>query len=1644
MKTITKAFYFPLLFLMFFSVNAYSIQIANDTFSSDDDGWSGYVSVSSGEMEVARDTTASKTYNFGLEYANSAITITFNANVPNAWETSDDFNVLINGSIEQTYHSDGGGISDSFITTTTTDASGNITVGFNPDTSADNEPAFILDISIDGTPVQIPPAMGDIPNQSTANGFAYTLDISTFVTQTNADAIVSYTLAGTLPTGLSFDTSTGIISGTPTIDGVSNLSVIATDNDGDSNSDAFSITVSTKAPPIMGDVPDQAASNGVAFSLDISNFVTLTDGDAITSYTLAGTLPAGLSFDMFTGIISGSPTVDGVSNLSIIATDVDGDSNSDSFSITVSTVVNFTCANPRVFTPVYSDSAYSKLVQIGNTSLCANDGSGNCTDPGTSQNNNINMMHNDYDDVHATADNAATTSNSSAALLDIPAGKKVLWAGLFWQGYMVGWNDAQKQTGRSIKYKHDGDTSYQSASNASMNWVYFDANRFYYQSFIDITGYVNANGPGYYWVGDIATTEGQPAGGSFGAWSLAVVYEDFSQDFKNITAFHGYQAFAGNTDINNAITYANNNGCDNTNTGVGSGVSSTLTGFLTPRSGTVNSSLIVFAGEGDTSITGDSGSITDDTGMQHALTNGLNPSNNVMNATISKDGATVTTGLPYYSPNTLGADIDTYDISGILGNLQSSTDIAFTSSGDGYMPGMYALETQLYVPNFCYDYAYKQQGIFFTEDNNGSQDPKISGNIIPNKEIETTIYIKNLVDSDISVDNMFLDIYDINTSEATYVSNSTKLHKIGAVVPTNLVDGSDVTVGNTSSGDFINNIDIGSISSSEYFYAYYSINPSSTSIDMPIKAKARYDLTIAGTTVPYTLTLGANIPICASGLNFSPASGIFNVVHNDYYNYDIGGANRYYNLPTQVTKREGNFKVLSMDESDHDVLDNNHSMTIAAVEMIDAGAFHYTDASCSEIDSSVSPRVWVIFDENVISVPFNKAALDLAILEGRTSLTNSADFYGHSVQNAAFRITYNSVDDNGSIVQLEPISGGSGTKYNVTNFPSLSGNCAQDMDNNPSSTDKISQYCSNAGVSYASAMDTAELTTCMECVYGIDTRFICSRDNFAIRPEAFMIKLDDQNQTNPASQLRVADNVSGVVTPSTVQTELAAGYQYNLEVTATNHLSNDSSPGYTRNFDSALPPDSVEYTWNPSGSPTGCNDDNNKSVSLGFVDGMVDINSSVDQVGEYLLNIRDTQWTIVDNTQPSHHAGTYFLNGADCIVNNSTTQIVNSNTLNGCNISSNHDATATALKYRDYNLQFHPYKFDMSGITPSHGQNNNTSFGANSFIYMSDMDNDEEMSFHLNGSVTARGSNDSALSNFTDNCYAQPVDLDLNKNRANLLAVDYRYRYHNTDLPANDQNGTMNNLVGTVSILASDFNQSNSGTINTNLNLNFDRNITTAFNPEELTFATYNADCNTPANCTMNADLTTITTSGIRDLNTTLKHYYGRTHASRQRYEGDSGTTNIYYEVYCFGDTNGTTCNKNLLQDGIASRRTDDIRWFINSEHNTTNHGNAGSVTQKGLLGIVTAAPVNPVANPNTVVLTYDNPATNPDSFPYKTTMENNASGWLIYNKDDPTAIRNQFSVEFEKIGGEWSGAHDTDTVTKDTNATRTNRRIMW
>ncbi|MDE4914868.1 putative Ig domain-containing protein [Methylobacterium sp. 092160098-2] len=136
-------------------------------------------------------------------------------------------------------------------------------------------------------------------------------------------AAYAYALAsGTLPSGLSLDTATGRIGGTPGAAGTSgDLQVRVTDADGRiALTPAFRILVD--GPLVLASVPAQVATVGFAYD----STAAATGGRAPYVYALAtGTLPAGLTLDPTTGRISGTPTSIGAAEgLSLAVSDLDG------------------------------------------------------------------------------------------------------------------------------------------------------------------------------------------------------------------------------------------------------------------------------------------------------------------------------------------------------------------------------------------------------------------------------------------------------------------------------------------------------------------------------------------------------------------------------------------------------------------------------------------------------------------------------------------------------------------------------------------------------------------------------------------------------------------------------------------------------------------------------------------------------------------------------------------------------------------------------------------------------------------------------------------------------------------------------------------------------------------------------------------------------------------------------------------------------------------------------------------------------------------------------------------------------------------------------------------------------------------------
>ena len=158
------------------------------------------------------------------------------------------------------------------------------------------------------TVVQATPVISSAGTATAQVGQPFTYQI------TGINHPVTFTASG-LPSGLTVDTTTGAITGTPTAPGTSNATISAT-NAGGTGISTLAITV-LPATPVITSATAANAQSGAAFTYQI------TATNTPTGFTASG-LPAGLSVDATTGAITGTPSASGASTVTITATSTGG------------------------------------------------------------------------------------------------------------------------------------------------------------------------------------------------------------------------------------------------------------------------------------------------------------------------------------------------------------------------------------------------------------------------------------------------------------------------------------------------------------------------------------------------------------------------------------------------------------------------------------------------------------------------------------------------------------------------------------------------------------------------------------------------------------------------------------------------------------------------------------------------------------------------------------------------------------------------------------------------------------------------------------------------------------------------------------------------------------------------------------------------------------------------------------------------------------------------------------------------------------------------------------------------------------------------------------------------------------------------
>lgn len=161
-------------------------------------------------------------------------------------------------------------------------------------------------------------------NPIAIRGVAYSDGVS-------ASNAASYSIvSSSLPSGLSFNTTTGAITGTATETFQSRTPVFrATNTGGTADTPALPITVNPPAPVFTDSTVSPSASIGSVYS----DQVVATDAASYSVFS--GSLPDGITLNTSTGVISGTPTTAGDSTFVIRATNVTGTANTPSRTINV-------------------------------------------------------------------------------------------------------------------------------------------------------------------------------------------------------------------------------------------------------------------------------------------------------------------------------------------------------------------------------------------------------------------------------------------------------------------------------------------------------------------------------------------------------------------------------------------------------------------------------------------------------------------------------------------------------------------------------------------------------------------------------------------------------------------------------------------------------------------------------------------------------------------------------------------------------------------------------------------------------------------------------------------------------------------------------------------------------------------------------------------------------------------------------------------------------------------------------------------------------------------------------------------------------------------------------------------------------------
>ena len=273
-------------------------------------------------------------------------------------------------------------------------------------------------------------------------------------------------------------------------------------------------------------------------------------------------------------------------------------------------------------------------------------------------------------------DSDPSTYNSTSATLAMPATADVEWAGLYWYGNRDGGgaDDVPPDTRGEVLLSTPLLSSYVTVAAQVLD----TAGSTRYMAFAEVSDLVRAGGNGVYTAANVTANAGNDD--HVGGWMLLVINRDDSETLRHFSVFDGREGYGGGSDID-----------------------VDLNGFLTPLMGPIASEVLFVALDGDPGVApnpirSDSVEFTPFGGATTKLSNALNDEDDFGNSTISYLGSHVSGRVPAYR-NTLGFDVDVFDVGSLMSNGVATAVATFSGDGSEVNDAVTAaFKTTIYAP----------------------------------------------------------------------------------------------------------------------------------------------------------------------------------------------------------------------------------------------------------------------------------------------------------------------------------------------------------------------------------------------------------------------------------------------------------------------------------------------------------------------------------------------------------------------------------------------------------------------------------------------------------------------------------------------------------------------------------------------------------------------------------------------------------------------------------------------------------------------------------------------------------------------------------------------------------------------------------